>query len=151
MELLYQPTWFELDQPLLVDYMHFYYIALNKRYFQNGIVSDNNIEVKGNVKSINHTVLGNLIAFIPFGNTYQIIKSDYSILNIDADENPGKILGMKDDYIDWTFKIEIDISEETGLTSKKRFALLSRDDKIRDKRELLATIKNRYEILLELS
>ena len=150
MELIYQPTWFELDQPLLLDYMHFYYLTINKRYFQNGIVSDNNMEVKGNIKRIFHDVLGELIAFIPFGTTYRIIKNDYSILNIDADQNPGKIIGMEKEYIDWTIKIELDVIEETGLTSKKRFALLSRDDKIREKRELIVTIKNRYDILLDL-
>lgn len=149
MELIYQPSWFELDQPLLINYSGLYYLANNKRYFQNGIVSDSDIEIKGNINSIHQPSLGTIIAFIPFGNIYKIIMDDYSVLNIDSEDSPGKILSQEHAHIDWNLNIDIDITEETGFTSKKRFSSLTRDEKIKKKKELLATIKTRYNIIIE--
>jgi hypothetical protein len=120
MELIYQPSWFELDQPLLIDYLGFYYLANDKHYFQNGIVSDSDIEITGNIKSIHQPSLGNIIAFIPYGNIYKIIMDDYSILNINSEETPGEIIGMENKNIDWKFEINIEIDKETGFTSKKK-------------------------------
>jgi hypothetical protein len=149
MELIYQPSWFELDQPLLIDYLGFYYLANDKRYFQNGIVSDSDIEIIGNINSIHQPSLGNIIALIPYGHIYKIIMDDYSILNIDSEETIGQIIGKENIHIDWNLKINIEIDKETGFTSKKRFQSLTRDQKILKKKELLATIKTRYNIVIE--
>jgi hypothetical protein len=144
MELIYQPNWYELDQPLLVDYPSYYYLTKDKKYFLNGIVSDNDVEIRGEIKSITHDSLGNILAFIPFGPSYKMIKSDASILSIDAEDNHGEIENHQNEYIDWSFKVHMDVLEETDFTSKKRFFSLSKTERDGKKEHYLLTLNNRY-------
>lgn len=142
----WEPGWYELDQSIVVGDIDLFYLSKDKSRFANGFAGDDDYEVRAEVLSIHHPDLGDIKGIIAIGLDYTIYLGDGGEIIVDAEECPGEIEGSQYIVNQWNFDVEINIIEETGMSSKKRLEILSTAEK---KTNSLNRIQN-YKRLLDL-
>ncbi len=126
MEVTWEPFWYDLDQTIIVGEENYFYLTTDKKKFASGLSSEDEYEVIAKIKSINHSELGNVKAIDCNGFNYYIYYGNGKRFTVCSEENPGMIFkGETDELKNWSFKIEIDIIEDTGLKAIDRRSIMN--------------------------
>lgn len=121
MKIEWSPTWFELDQSVIVRDTDFFYLTRDGNSFANKDTSLEGQEVYGEVVKIVHDDLGEVRGILAEGLSYRIFIDKVDFIQVDADENIGVAEYPADCKIsDWNFQVELDIHKATGLSSLER-------------------------------
>jgi len=91
---IWQAAWYELDQSIKVGLKdEFWFIKGedNKLKFHRGLDREKYVILKCEVLSIKHKVLGDILEINTNGLSYHIFLPAEKNIQIDAEEDPGKI------------------------------------------------------------
>ena len=69
-------------------------------------------EDDNNFTAFTHPVLGNVKGIVTIGLDYTIYLTDGTMLEVNAEENPGQIYNSSLAIDDWTFDVEVRILDE---------------------------------------
>jgi len=136
MRLKWKPGWYELDQSVVVGDCDYFYLNTEETQFANDLASNDDIEIVAEIKNITHSQLGKVVGIVTIGLDYTVYLIDGTRIVVNAEENPGDIQNNSIQIEDWSFDVEISISEKTGLSSLKRL-------NITEKKELKLLNENR--------
>jgi hypothetical protein len=121
------PCWYDLDPTLIVGDQGYFYLTKDMRNLATALSSDDEHEVIASVVSITHSELVNVKAIDCNGLDYFIYYDNGKILTVCSEENPGMIHKGEFKFLnDWTFKIEIELLEDTGLKAIERRSKMTR-------------------------
>ncbi len=131
MILTWKPNWYELDQTVIVGDIGYFYLDKAEKEFANEMDSFEDKEVRGEIIRITHREIGELKGILTIGLSYQFILNDGKYIQVDAEEQIGKI-EYPDSYkvIDWVFNVELDVLEMTGYSSQERLACFKKNERI---------------------
>lgn len=121
-KLIYTPSWYEMDQPLILGKKDKFYISKDKKSFSNEFASYDDVEIEGIITKIYHPEPGEFKELNTKGLVYRFYKIDGSLIKVEAEETPWHIEyppGHKD-ITNWDFEVELSDYIETGYSSKKR-------------------------------
>lgn len=153
MTVKWKPDWYELDQSIVVGDIDLFYLTKDNPYFASGLLSSGNYdcEIKAEILKITHPELGVIRGIITIGLDYSIYLSDGNIIIVNAEETPGEIYGSQYVVSGWSFDVQINIIEKTGLTAIERYnetyKMLSQNERKAQWQECV----RRYKTLLGLS
>lgn len=119
MIIKWEPGWYELDQTIVVGDTDWFYLTKDNLYFSNGLLSSgsHDCEVRAEILKITHPELGDIKGIITIGLDYSIYLSDGKVILVEAEEAPGKIYDSRYVVSEWSFDVQINIIEKTGLTA----------------------------------
>ena len=106
MILKWTAAWYELDQTIIVGDKDWFYLPSdeNNHFFFNELYQSNSfIRKKLDIERITHPVLGNVKGIVTIGLDYTIYLTDGTMLEVNAEENPGQIYNSSLAIDDWTF------------------------------------------------
>lgn len=83
-------------------------------------MSEDDYEIKAEILEIKHRLFGNVKGNITIGLDYTVYLDNGDLIQVNAEESPGKITEAKCEVDDWSFEVDIRIIEESGISSKKR-------------------------------
>lgn len=150
MVVKWKPAWYELDQSVVIGDIDLFYLSKDKRYFFNGFMGNNDCEIKAEITGISHPELGAVKGIIAIGLCYSLYLSDGNEILVEAEEDPGRIIGCKypiKEVKEWDFDVQIRMIEETDWSSLKRAQTLTSDQKNVYQQERI----KRYKYLLDLT
>ena len=127
MELKWEPYWYDLDQTIILGDKDFFYLNNKGTGFANGFASTEDKEVLAEVVKISHSDLGEVLGILAYGLSYKFFLEDGSFIQVDSEQEPGLIEHSTSSSLNvsnWVFKIELNVLEETGFSSKMRLDLL---------------------------
>lgn len=145
----WEPGWYELDQSVVVGDVDWFYLSNDCLYFADALLSPekHDCEVRAEILKITHPELGDIRGIITIGLDYSIYLSDGNTLIVNAEESPGQIYDSQYIVSEWSFNVQINIIEKTGLTATERFKMLGHNEmKIKEQERI-----RRYKALLGLS
>lgn len=128
MNLIWTPFWYELDQCIVVGDIDYFFLSKDKTHFLNGGSSEDDYEIRAEIMSIKHKILGNLKGIITIGLDYTFYLANGERLQVNAEETPGKIYDSQYSIEDWGFDVVVKIYEETGMSSKQRLNTMNRNE-----------------------
>lgn len=132
MILKWTAAWYELDQTIIVGDKDWFYLPSdeNNHFFFNELYQSNSfIRKKLEIERITHPVLGNVKGIVTIGLDYTIYLTDGTMLEVNAEENPGQIYNSSLAIDDWTFDVEVRILDEACAVCKKRCAVFIAGDR----------------------
>jgi hypothetical protein len=127
MKFIWKPFWYDLDQTLIVGEEGYFYIIKESNIFSNGLSNDNEIEIKGKVKSIYSIELGELKGIICDGLDYFIHLSNGSVITVDSEQELGKVQNS-DMRLLLSIEVDIEVMDYTGGTAKTRRYSMTRQE-----------------------
>lgn len=139
------PMWYELDQCIVVGDVDLFYLT-NENRFADDFAKDA-YEVRAEIISINHTLLGRIKGIITIGLDYTIYLWDGKVLCVNAEENPGKIENDAFNIMEWKFEVNIKVVEKTGFTLGERIEMM----KPSERKSLHNQLLEKYKRLLGIS
>lgn len=143
----WKPSWYELDQTIVVGNTDYFYLVKDKKSFANNLINNEDIEVRGEVLKITHSELGELLEIYTIGLSYKFFLKDGKYIAVDAEQDIGQIEYPIDYKInDWNFNVEINILEVTGFSSQQRHESLLKNERLRVAKERI----ERYKRLLNI-
>ena len=101
MILKWTAAWYELDQTIIVGDKDWFYLPSdeNNHFFFNELYQSNSfIRKKLEIERITHPVLGNVKGIVTIGLDYTIYLTDGTMLEVNAEENPGQIYNSSVPY-----------------------------------------------------
>ncbi|RDU37175.1 hypothetical protein DRW41_10875 [Neobacillus piezotolerans] len=136
MILTWKPNWYELDQPVIIGDIDYFYLDKGEKMFVNDLVSSEDKEVCGEIIQITHRELGELLGILTIGLSYKFFLKDGTFFQVDAEENPGQIEHPNNIKVnDWIFNVELNVYEETGLSSLERTKRTMKHERLRLEKE----------------
>ena len=159
MILKWTAAWYELDQTIIVGDKDWFYLPSdeNNHFFFNELYQSNSfIRKKLEIERITHPVLGNVKGIVTIGLDYTIYLTDGTMLEVNAEENPGQIYNSSLAIDDWTFDVEVrildeayDIPEDRTLqdAARRYKALLGLTDQLCD----LALAKDAFAVTADIA
>ena len=117
MIIKWKPFWYEMDQTIIVGDKDSFDITKdeNNRSFSNGFYSvkkDSFISKNMEIVSIRHPVLGDIKGIVTIGLDYTIYLASGKVLEVNAEEQPGKIYDPTYVIDDWTFDVDADFLDD---------------------------------------
>ena len=115
MILKWTAAWYELDQTIIVGDKDWFYLPSdeNTHSFFNELYQSNSfIRKKLEIKKISHPVLGDISGIVAIGLDYTIYLTDGTMLEVNAEEEPGKIYNSSLVIGDWTFDVKVRVLDE---------------------------------------
>lgn len=150
MKVKWEPAWYELDQSVVVGDIDLFYLSKDKRYFSNGLMRNDDCEIRAEITDISHPELGEVKGIIAIGLCYTIYLSDGNEILVEAEEDPSRIVDCKyaiKEVREWSFDVQIRMIEETGLSSLNRAQALNTYQQNVYRQERI----KRYKYLLDLT
>jgi len=149
----WEPSWYELDQSIVVGDTDLFYLSKDNLYFASGLLSSGNYdcEVKAQILKITHPELGAIRGIITIGLDYSIYLNNRDVIIVNAEESPGKIYDSQYVVSEWGFDVQLNIIEKSGLTAiernTKKYKMFSQNEIKAQRQECI----RRYKALLGLS
>ena len=115
MILKWTAAWYELDQTIIVGDKDWFYLPSNENnhsFFNELYQSNSFIRKKLEIIRISHPVLGDVRGIVAIGLDYTIYLTDGTVLEINAEEQPGQIYNSSLIIDDWTFDVEVSILDD---------------------------------------
>ncbi len=138
MILTWTAAWYELDQTIIVGDKNLFYLPSdenNHSFFNDLYQSNSFIRKELRIERITHPILGDVQGIVTIGLDYTVYLADGTVLEVNAEENPGQIYDSSIVIDNWTFDVEVtSINEADSLEN--------------DKNETLKDAVNRYKLLL---
>lgn len=126
MNIIWNPVGFGMDQTIIMGDTDYFYLSKEEAAFTNGEASFEDQEVYGEVMKIVHPELGKVLGVLTQELSYRIFLNDGSYIQIDAEENIGKVEYSAECKIDdWNFKVELNVQYTTGFSSMERMNLMT--------------------------
>jgi hypothetical protein len=138
MILKWTAAWYELDQTIVVGDKAWFYLPSdeNKHSFFCDLYQSNPfIRKKLEIMQITHPVLGNVNGIVTIGLDYTFYLADGTVLEVNAEEQPGQIYNSSVVIDDWMFDVVVNVIDEADLQEH-------------DKKESLKDAVSRYKVLL---
>ena len=111
-KLKYEFAWYEMDQDLEIGKSGEYTLTTDEGSFFNGILNDKQYSVKFlTVNEILHPELGKIQKFSTEGLDYHITLENGTILEVNAEEEPGKIRDYPVQPKKWIFDVLVSFSD----------------------------------------
>ena len=139
------PSWYELDQCIVAGDVDLFYLS-NENCFVDDFNRDAD-EVRAEILTINHKQLGRIKGIITIGLDYTIYLWDGRVLNVNAEEDPGKIYNDSINIEVWKFDVEVNIVERTGFTLGERVQIMTPTER----KALHNQLIEKYKRLLDIS
>ena len=115
MILKWTAAWYELDQTIIVGDKARFYLSSdenNHSFFNELYQSNSFIQKKLEVIRISHPVFGDVRGIVAIGLDYTIYLIDGTVLEVNAEEQPGQIYNSSLVIDDWTFEVEVNVLDE---------------------------------------
>ena len=115
MILKWTAAWYELDQTIIVGDKDWFYLPSNENNHSFFIVlyqSNSFIRKKLEIDKISHPVLGDVRGIVAIGLDYTVYLTDGTVLEVNAEEEPGQIYNSSLIIDDWTFDVEVSILDD---------------------------------------
>ena len=115
MILKWTAAWYELDQTIIVGDKDWFYLPNdenNHSFFNELYQSNSFIRQKLEIEKISHPVLGDISGIVAIGLDYTIYLTDGTVLEINAEEQPGQIYNSSLIIDDWTFDVKVRVLDE---------------------------------------
>lgn len=146
MNLTWEPMWYELDQTIIVGDIDYFYLDKDENAFANDFVSSEDKEVHGEILEITHPELGELLGILAMGLSYKIYFKDGKYIQVDAEEDIGKIEYPKDLKVKaWLFTVKLKVLDVTGFSSQDRLTQRIQIERTTLKKEGTKRLKEREE------
>lgn len=116
MILKWTAAWYELDQTIIVGDKDWFYLPSdeNNHSFFNELYQRNSfIRKKLEIEKISHPVLGDVRGIVAIGLDYTIYLTDGTVLEVNAEEQPGQIYNSSLVIDDWIFNVKVSVLDET--------------------------------------
>ncbi len=104
-------AWYELDETIIVGDTDWFCITKDG-FFSNARLRNEEKYIKAEILNISHPVLGDIKGVITVGLDYTIYLNNGEIIEVNAEEDPGKIYDTRYDVKDWTFGVFVNVLEE---------------------------------------
>ena len=115
MILKWTAAWYELDQTIIVGDKGWFYLPSNENnhsFFNELYQSNSFIRKKLEIDKISHPVLGDVKGIVAIGLDYTVYLADGTVLEVNAEEEPGQIYNSSLIIDDWTFDVEVSILDD---------------------------------------
>lgn len=115
MILKWTAAWYELDQTIIVGDKDWFYLPSdenNHSFFKELYDGNSFIRKKLAIEKITHPVLGDVRGIVAIGLDYTIFLTDGTVLEVNAEEQPGQIYNSSLVIDDWTFDVEVRVLDE---------------------------------------
>ena len=115
MILKWTAAWYELDQTIIVGDKDWFYLSSDEKnhsFFNELYQSNSFIHKKLEIEKVIHPVLGDVRGIVAIGLDYTIYLTDGTVLEVNAEEEPGQIYNSSLIIDDWTFDVEVSILDE---------------------------------------
>lgn len=125
LKIIWKPFWYELDQSIVVGDIDYFYLTKDKSTFSMDSISEDDYEIKAEILEIKNKSLRSINGIITIGLDYKVYLQNGDIIQVNAEEAPGKISGFQYTVEEWNFEVTIKVIEETGFSSQKRLVRMS--------------------------
>ena len=115
MILKWNAAWYELDQTIIVGDKDWFYLPSdenNHSFFNELYQSNSFIRKKLLIEKILHPILGGVRGIVAIGLDYTIYLTDGTMLEVNAEEEPGQIYNSSLVIDDWTFDVQVRVLDE---------------------------------------
>ena len=116
------PSWYELDETIIVGDTDWFCITKDG-FFYNDLLRGEEKYIKLEILNISHPVLGDIKGIITIGLDYTIYLNNGATIEVNAEEDPGKIYDTRYTVEDWTFDVCVNVLEagEQRVLSRKEY------------------------------
>ena len=146
MVLKWSAAWYEQDQTIIVGDKAWFCLPSDEKnhsFITDFYQRNSFIRKKLKIKKITHPVLGNVRGIVTIGLDYTIYLADGTMLEVNAEEQPGQIYDSSVVIDDWTFDVEVALIDEADSPEYDKKETLK--DSVRRYKELLGITEAPWE------